>query len=468
MAILNPNSSDTLKRIALKYLHGEAIDVVRVRLQIECAEFNEGAKQLYKAVPLAVDRQDPYIHAILISLGIHPKTQSGEYERLLEKSKSLYDLLVHLSHGGHQQIADLLTLIEATKPRRNWTPLLLLGSGLTAMVGGIIYYKRQYVEAVFEWFKRTLPFVINWFSKTFSVLKSLPLLGILFNSLSLVWSWYLTLSSGTISLTQKISSLFFTSLTLGLKISAYLFSYLAGGIMGYPAATLFVLSASIDLFKSLFELGTNIYALAKLPALQEEDEGNWVKQAEFIRKKNFHQRSLQGAWVSLVAAILTTIAVAIWCFSPPSLAVAVCSVVFITLIALAKNSILTHINEYYAQSLQKSIRSIEAVPSLEVYPSRQSIRYSQQLHDLQKKIQTLEEKEQNLQEPEKKLARRKLTIDNRRREKNEQGTEGVLNNSSLTRFSLFQPNANKAENLVELQGMEDEFPSRRTKSLDLF
>lgn len=427
--------AETLKRIVLKYLHGEAIDVVQVRLQIECAGLNKSAKSIYRAIS-ATRQDDPYVEAILRSLGITRGTnesEQAEYQALLKQSKSLYGLLVSLSHRGNIHASDLVNLIEKTKPKTNWTLWLFLGSGASAVFGGIIYYQREYFHALIEWFKRTLPFVINWLSKTATILKSLPVLGIGYNALNLAVNWYLTLSSGTLSLTQKMSALFFKSLTLGLKISAYGLTYLAGGMMSYPAATLSVLSASIDLFKSSFELGTSIYALTqlKLKSPDEEDDNEWSRIADYHRQKNLHQRTMHAAWVSLAAAVLTTLAVAIWCFSPPNLAVAICCVAFITFVSLTRNSIVSHINEQHAHSLQKTIRDIDAECSIDVCPNR----YSEKIETLKQQSNKLEKE---LKEEKKK--RRGVTIDWRT-------SSPQLQRGTLTSQSMFKPSSPSKANL---------------------
>ncbi len=413
MATLTTEQSDNLKDIVLHYLQGEAINVAHVRLQAECAELQQDCTSLYQSIHIEGEDEDVFIRAILGSLNIkksrHPKLQ-GPYEKLLDNSDNLHELLTHLYHDGHHHVGYLLRLIENTKPKPDLTPIFVFGAISSVGLGGLLFAFKVQMITLGHWFIHTFPSVVNWLGKTFSLLRNIPFLGIIFYGLGLLWSWYHTFTNGTTTTMERLNRLFFKTLTAGLTISAYALSYLAEGAMTISAAVLFVLSASTDVFQSLFDWFRSRRALQTLPP--PADSANWEIVAEYRRAKNLHQHTLKTVWIKLGAAILTTIAVGVWNFFPPTFAVAVGCIAFIWLIGLAKWSILRNFEEESANNLQRKLRNIDASLKPELSPTKKKtlVRLSQKQKSLLAKEKELTAREQELYEHEKCLALHSQTV----------------------------------------------------------
>ncbi|ETO92349.1 hypothetical protein [Legionella oakridgensis] len=405
MIVLSRDESDNLKAIILNYLQGEPLRVVRVRLETECEELKTGCKTLYKAIELK-SKDDPFVLAILNSLNIKkatPGSKAGEYEKVLQKSENLYELLSNLYHDGYHHIGYLLRLIENTTPKRNWALIFTIGAFLSAGIGVFFYFNKKYFDAFTNWLSRSFPFVIDWCGKTFSLLKNIPLLGMVYNGLGLLFSWYNTFSNGTTTASHKLNSLFFKTLTASLNITAYFLSYTAGGAMMLPAAVLFVLSSSIDVFKSVYDFFKTRHALKTLKT-PDEYERSWEQLAEYERAKNLHKRSMKSVWIKFTAAVLTTIAIGIWSFFPPNLIIMIGCIAFISLISLAKKSVLDAIYEQQAQQLQKKLQHIETTYHVELDPANQS------------SFVKLKQKRQHLDQHEVELARREAALAKKEKE----------------------------------------------------
>lgn len=365
---MTSNQENKLKKIVLDYLQGEAITNITVRLQTQSTELGTNCNHAYKAI--LITPNDPFVKAMLGRLNIPASDE--RHQKLLEKSHTLYDLLTNLYHDGNHHIGTLLKLIATTKIPRNWTLFLLISTIVSGAAGAAMYFRKELIHDIGIWFENQFPEIINWLGKTFSLLKNITLLGIIYNSLLLASSWYETFTNGTTSKARKFKTFFFKTLSSSFTLSAYLLSYFAEGTMALPIAALFVLSSSVDVFKSMYYLIKHKHALTILTPRCATDK-NWAASAEYERAFNLHQRSLRSVWIRLSAAIFTTIAVGIWCFSPPSLIVTITSLVFINLIALTKSSLLASIYNYAADNIQKKLAVIDVEIPIELSPSEQAM-----------------------------------------------------------------------------------------------
>lgn len=407
------NQNEELKDIVVKYLQGEAIRIVKIRLAEVSESSGKNGNDLYKAMP--IDRSctnDKFLTAILGSLNIKPTgNDSGEYERLIHKSKNFHELLLNLYHDGHHHVGYLLQLVDNTKPPRNWATIFILGTLLSGSLGIFGYFKKEYIDTALAWATETFPTVISWLGRTFSMLRNIPLLGIIYNSLGLLAYWYTTFRNGTTTTQYKLENLLFRTLTAGLVIAAYCLTYLAEGLLTVPAATLFVLGSSIDVIKGIYNYFQTSNALLSLPP--REHEQNWEELAELERAKNLSYRSLSSVWIKLAAAVLTTAAVVVWNFSPPNLIITVTSMAVISLISLTKRTLLAGIHESYAHRLQKSIRDgVMSDKSPELTP--QCAQASTMLKDRENSLEQLrlqlEQKKQELDKRETVLGSREKDI----------------------------------------------------------
>ncbi len=446
MAELTAKNTYDLELIILDHLQGTPVDVTRVRLQSLCSQLKTSCRSLYQSIQLEAipraeideevqaeagnenagengvaqdevpqdvsaggndeealeeDTHEDNIEAlnenthqesfqtirltksILASLNIKKSTDSsieGTYEKALKKSNNLYDLIKILSDDGYGQMEYLLEeLIKTIKPRRNWPLIYLVSAGVSAVVGGLTYAFRQPLAVLWQWLSSTFPLAMNWVGRTFSILRNIPLLGIIGNGLILTWDWYNTLAYGTNIPSRKLYNLLFKTLATGLTISAYTLSFLAAGIITIPAAILFVLGSTTKVFKG----GYNWWRSARPVKPDNIEAAEWEVLAQYEREANLHQRSKYSALANIGAAVLTTIAVGIWNFSPPGLIVTIFCVSFISLITLAEWTLLSNINESSAYRLQTSIEKIENPKSTLVRPANQNEASRQQArHEL--------------------------------------------------------------------------------------
>lgn len=372
MLKLSTDQSNKLKKIILDYVHGEAISVIKVQLEIESASFKLSCKSLYQKVVLS-DKDDLFITAILKSLKIYKNSNraSDRYNKLLNKSNNLFELLENLSHDGNHQINYLLSMIGRTKPPPNWTLVWLITvfSGLT--LGLLIYLIRSRFNKLQAWLIQKIPILFNWIHQTFSMVRNIPLLGIAYNSISLILSWINTLANGSITTINKLRRQCFKTLTAGLNIIGYTLSFLAAGIVTIPAAIFYVLGASSEVFHSLFDWYQSHKAYQKLKHYKHKPKYDepWEVKAEYERAKNLHRRSLNSVWIRISSALLVTAAVGIWSFCPPSLIITICCVVFISLIAITSKSVIWSIKETSARHLQNALKRIHRSEADELCPN---------------------------------------------------------------------------------------------------
>jgi|GEM_PF-4082048 len=360
MINLSNDQANDLKRTVLDFLkNGHDLDETKYRLQLQCKRLKTSSKELFESITLAPDTNDELVIKILSWLKI--KKPSEAYTKLLGQSPNLYKLLTHLSHDGNHHVRTFLELVDNTQPPRRWALIFLFGAVLSAGLGTLFHFKKTQIEALANWAVRTYPTAISWLGKTFSLLRNFALLGIIYNSLSLVWNWYKTFTNGTTPTLHKLGRLFAKTLAASLTISAYALVYFAEGMMAFPAAFLFVLGSSIDLFKGLFTLYKNRQALK---ALLKPDHSNQTPAdlAEYARAVNLRARSSRAVWVKLGAALLTTLAISIWAFFPPSLVITISCMSFNILVSLTKKALLATLHEGYARELQDQTKKIAMLP----------------------------------------------------------------------------------------------------------
>lgn len=185
----------------------------------------------------------------------------------------------------------------------------------------------------------------------------MPLLGVIYNSLTLSWIWRSTLAYGTTTNPRKVYYLFFETLAKTLTIIAYLLALMAIGHMTIIPACLFIASSFSDVVKSVCSLFIN-YRHKKTIDFVIDRSAPWEKQAQQRRSINLIERSSETVWVKLLAAGFTTLTVAFMCLIPPSFFLSVSCLTVMALVFLAKHSLLASVHELFAVKLQVSINEI--------------------------------------------------------------------------------------------------------------
>ncbi|KTC64577.1 Uncharacterised protein (plasmid) [Legionella adelaidensis] len=424
MPSLEPTQEEELKSIVFAFLTGRDIAEIKVRLTIQCHESHINCKELYQAISLPGPSDDTLLKLIIRSLNL--SADSIQTQQILSQSKNLYELLKYFAYDGNHQVKYLLNLIENAKVAKDWSEVFLFGTLFTALSGILLYFNKEAVKANFDkfcqWLKIACPTILDWLSRTFAILRNFQLLGIINTSLRLLWNWYSTFSNPTNSTSHKVSLLFFKTITAGLTIAGYCVSFFAGGVMTFPAASLFVLSASIELFKSLFIKLKTQQMFNSLPEPTRDDP--WEIWSQYIRLKNLYNRSSETFWIWGASAFLTTVVVAISNFFPPNLIITITSLVIIPLIAWTKNSLVNSINERYARELQSDLRRIpkEKRPSDFIEEKQKLL---QQRRDLESEFGKLEESRVALETEQTRLEQEKLSLQ-QEREQFEQDKERQL------------------------------------------
>ncbi|MDA9272160.1 hypothetical protein N9Q05_02090 [bacterium] len=356
MADITDTDIIELKQIVSHHLQGHSAQRITVRLQELTAKLNKSCKDLYTSISITNKKQtknDNYITAIFASLDIDES--SKEYKELIQGSDNLYKLLLNLYHNGYHHLEDLLRQIDAARPPHFWALYFILGAIFSAGLGVLFYFKQNYLNTIIAWCKDNVPIATRWLGQTFSLLRNIPVLGIIYYGIALIWRWYYTFANGTTTPAHKLSRLLFDTLNKGLIISAYVLSYIAAGVMTAPAATLFVIGSAIDVFESLYDLALLYKPNPKDKVVINEAKYPWRARAAEIRRDNQNKRLFNTVWTKLGAAFLITTSVIICCVFPPNLIISLSCIVFAWLVTMAKDSIITTINTRSNSSLQNKL-----------------------------------------------------------------------------------------------------------------
>ena len=406
MAVLTKKEADELKIIVIDYLvHGQDLDDVSWRLKNRSTKFKTSCTDLFKSIPLKQALKDPLIIAILAASDLNPddgKDKQALYEELIHGSSNFLELLENISKKsddnlgflngnikGNEHLGFLVKLIESTYPYQNPAWYFVFGAVIIAGLGTLLYFKQDYLNAMLDWLYTTFPTVIDWIGATFSMLRNIPLLGIIWTGIVLIWDSYFILTNNTTTTKFKLSQLFFKTLNSALITASYTLTYLAGGIITGPAATLMILgSGTVNVFTRLY-----ILAHARKPQpLTHLQKGNWKSVAAFERETNLYQREWRSFWYELGAAILITASVIIWCVFPPSIIISLSCLFFTWLVVLARESIFANLKVQFANQLQTSLQAIDAKKSADLTPNitQEEKELAQQVKKLKKRNAYLE------------------------------------------------------------------------------
>ncbi len=266
---------------------------------------------------------------------------------------NLYAALKKLS-DNHEHIRVLVDMIDETRIENSWWLYFMSAATLTA-ISGAIFYLKDHVELIKNWFNRTLPVVTRLFGNTVYLLRNTPLIGMVSNGLPLIYAWYKSFIDDTFSDTNKQIKLLLKTLIYSLPILGYTLCYLAAGAMTMTALYVFVTGALIDVIEPIV---TWFQGYLKRRNNPQGTESEYNSAANKTRSDIFFQRDGAVLATKVLANLATTAAVIIWCVFPPSLAISLPCIVFSQLVTLAKDFKLKSINNYYDTQGQKLIREI--------------------------------------------------------------------------------------------------------------
>jgi hypothetical protein len=223
------------------------------------------------------------------------------------------------------------------------------------------------------------PVVKDFLGKTFSVLKNIPLLLVLWTVFQIPWQISKTWFNDDFKAPWKRFQKFMAGILPPIfSIIAYGICYMANGVFTFPAVAFFVAASFVDVIDNAITL----YLLsrqqkknkpqqtlrdttpadnpnkAQLKACIQALKEQQTEEQIALRQKERYARAQKTAPVKLVAAIFITITVALWCYFPPSFFVMLSCVAFIGLVGFTKNARLAKIHTDSTEQLQLDLRAL--------------------------------------------------------------------------------------------------------------
>lgn len=372
----------------LIYLHGQdKHEEIQLR---ESKIFSDAIKALKK------DPKSPTIHlfapqiAELITNNSRdphtPPTTDVEQIEEYKKSPHLYALLKKLA-VKHRHLTDLIDLIDEIKPAHNWGLYFIFAAGVTAGTS-MLFHLKENIAIVKAWFDAIWPTLSRWLGSTVELLRKTPLVGIVLNIIPLVNAWLQTFYDEAGIDQHKLIKLGLKSMSHFLPIIGFVLCYLAGAAMTIPALTLFITGAIIDVFDSLHTVAKDEYDRRNNPLPSGTE---YYSHAAKVRSNKLYERGLLSFLVNFIASLLTTVSVIIWCVFPPSLMIALPTVIFGWCLGMAKHSLLSHIKKEYTDILQRELQSIceKFKPQLDLHHNTSTDTSTSQvlIHKLQTKLE---------------------------------------------------------------------------------
>ncbi|STX39283.1 hypothetical protein [Legionella feeleii] len=359
MPKLTQLKQNLLKEIVLHYLQGEAVDVIKCRLQGHSQALNRGGNALFETI--RIEQGDPFITAILASLAI----EVGEHERLFNRCDNLHDLLTQLYQEGHYHLRMLLKLLDETRPARSG--LASIAAVLTILGLGAWAYQSGTGKTLVVSLEKLAAKAPGFLSRVFSQLRNFLLLGIVFSSARLVFNWRNTLTSITKTTSHKVYTLFFTTLASALTLTGLTLCYLAGGSMSPLIAGLLVSASAVEVIKGISSLVLNQRTKHSLSLSVHEE--SWQGIAQTVRFTNLMDRTFYTLFIKVASALLNTAFVAVWSVSPPVLLLTASCLGLMMVTTLIKSAALANLDKHFAVKLQSCLQGIDMAPDASLCPS---------------------------------------------------------------------------------------------------
>jgi hypothetical protein len=238
------------------------------------------------------------------------------------------------------------------------------------------------------------PIVKNFLGKTFSVLKNIPLLLVLWTVFQIPWQIGKTWFNDDFKAPWKRFQKFMASILPPiLSITAYGICYMANGVFTFPAVAFFVAASFVDVIDNAITLyllsqkqqerntpntrpektASDRLNKTQLKALIQALKEQRVEDQIALRQQERYDRTWRTAPVKFVAAIFITITVALWCYFPPSFFVMLSCVAFISLVGFTKNARLAKIHTDSTEQLQLDLRTLYQDTKDELRPYREAL-----------------------------------------------------------------------------------------------
>ncbi len=345
-------ANDTLQQQALiaivnDYLQGATLAQIELSLKKLCNTTHHNAKYLY---------QHAQIDAIACQTLFQTLNLPQELASHYDKSESLFVLLkrLHEDGYGHNHLDYLLKRINHIKPQRFWRRVMIAVVSTMGVGSYFIATQQNPLRWLYELTIILFPsIVLNWLKRTFSLLKNIPLVAIIYNSCWLVWDVFNRFYYGFANIKQKLIATAFDVLTKGAIIVGYVITIVAAGVATPVAGILFIFSAMMDVAESI----VNFISIMNKPLLATAQQTH-AQQIDQVRQKNQQRLVSNTLWIKVSAAILTSVAVAVWCFCPLNFVLVLSVIASMILISTIKSMVINQIEYNHSVWLQTEIRRL--------------------------------------------------------------------------------------------------------------
>lgn len=344
-----------LFNIIIDHLKGTSRDTLQGRLQTQCDGKKFGGKnavQLYKSIQFNwedLSKQDEQDIQALIAL-LYPYEPHKTFDSLPD---NLYACLEYFGQDktSHRHLEDFNHLLKSVDQRKNHALTLFMLTVFTGGLGLYLYLVPQHFKALEAFIYKTAPIVAEFLKSTFSILKNIPLLLMVYNMLTIPVQLYASYYDTFRSPWRRFQRWLVGTLPAALTLTAYLLSYLAGGVFTPLAASLFFASSFVEVISSAI----NLYLLDDEEARDISKLTSLEQRLDLIRYNHRRARTKETILVNLVAAAFVAATVTLWCIFPPSLLVMIGCIIFINLINFTRSSTLSLIHTSGAKDLQVAL-----------------------------------------------------------------------------------------------------------------
>lgn len=348
-AIRRTELNQELFAIVFDHLTGVSRDRLQGRLQPLCDDPILGGKsavKLYSELEIVTDADRANLARLIRFM--YPATPNKIIEN---PPKTLYGYLQRFGQDkcGHRHLEDFNHLLSSVHPKQNPALPLFITTVLTGGLGLYFYLKPEHLVFLEQLAEKYLPYVWEFLYKTFSVLKNIPLLLMLYNIITIpiqtIYACFDTFRSPM----RRLQRWAVATLPSIANLIAYSLVYLSGGVFTPLSAAFFIGSSFVEVFNSLFSL----LAIGHMP---EDQPGQPLEQTlDNIRKKERIKRTLKTILVNFLASAAIAVTVTFWCIFPPSFLMMIGYIVLINLVNFTRSATLNMIHTEDAKSLQLAL-----------------------------------------------------------------------------------------------------------------
>ncbi len=337
---------DALFKILEDHLHGVGRGILRARLEDLCNDEKRGGKDaltLYKEAHISKENAERLTRLLCVSQAFNePDTLFGWIKTLSQKNY------------GHRHLEDFYDLLQEVKPRKSWAKPLFFTTLWTAITAIYFSIRPDHMTVVENFFARFTPIVGKFLSTTFSVLKNIPLVLIIYNALLIPAHAFHAVFHDTFRTPIKRFQKWLTAtLSAALSLAAYALCYAAKGVFTPLAVGFAIASSLVDVASSFF----NFYHLKPIGD-EPLKTAPLEEKLDYIRQRERQARTAKTIGVNLLASLLISTSVILWGLLPPSFPIVIGSMVFITLVGLTKKATLNYIHTRSAEFTQKELQEV--------------------------------------------------------------------------------------------------------------